>query len=77
MEAASDGSSQLTGEQICFGRGIMQDLVPCQGQWSERGRVCWAGKKTGSHNKGGENVCHCECLCAFVCVCVCVCVSVC
>ena len=39
VEAGGDSSSQLTGEHICLGRAIMQDLVPRQPA-VERGSVC-------------------------------------
>ena len=41
LEAGDDGSSQLTGEHICLGRAIMQDLGPCQpAAKQERECVC-------------------------------------
>lgn len=59
MEAAGDGSSQLTGEHICLGRAIMQDLVPCQPAVERKSECVLRMRMCVT-----ERDCVCVCVCA-------------
>lgn len=61
MEAAGDGSSQLTGEHICLGRAIMQDLVPCQPAVERKSECVLRMRMCVT-----ERDCVCVCVCTFL-----------